>query len=419
MSKKKNYKEADSFIWNSIGGILNAGQSVVILMVITRTAGIAAAGIFSIAYATGNLFMNVGNYGVRNYQISDLSEIYSFYDYLKHRLLTIALMMILSVIYCIYGLTLGGYSMEKAAVVLLTCLLKAQDAFEEVFEGRMQQKRRLDCSGKMMTVRILVVLCGMMLTLVLGGSLLQSVIVANLCEVVAIAVLIAMDRPIIDFEKKSHGTFALWQLMAVCLPVCLANLLSFYLTNAPKYAIDGFMDETAQAKYNFIAMPVFIIQLMNMFIYQPVLVKMAIAWTSEDYRKFTQYFRKIMLALAGIAAVVLLASWLFGIPVLSLLYATDLTDLRIEFMIIMVSSIFLALSGFYNALLTVMRHQNAIPPVYVIGSILSLLLTSAMVRRQGIYGAVMAYLLIMVLVSAMLFAVYEICLHKAMKQGKK
>lgn len=412
---KKDRREADSFIWNSVGGILNAGQSVVILMVITRTIGISAAGIFSIAYATGNLFMNVGNYGVRNYQISDLSEKYSFYDYLIHRFATIIIMLILSILYCVYGLIRGGYSSEKASVVFLVCVLKALDAFEEVFEGRMQQKGRLDCSGKMMTARILIVLLGMMLTLLLGGNLLQSVIVANLCEIFAIAVLIFLDRTVIDYQKKSHGSTAVRQLMRACFPVCLANLLSFYLTNAPKYAIDGLMDETAQAKYNFIAMPVFVIQLMNMFIYQPVLVKMAMAWSEKNYKKFEHHFNKILLALAGISALVLLASWLLGIPVLSLLYATDLRDMKMEFMIIMISSIFLALTGFYNAVLTIMRQQKAIPPVYIAGSILSLILTNVMVERSGIFGAVMAYLSIMFVVSVILFAVYKIFLQRAIR----
>lgn len=385
------------------------------LMVMTRTVGITASGIFSIAYATGNLFMNVGNYGVRNYQISDLSEENTFFDYFKHRLVTIGIMLLLSALYCLYGLEWGGYSNEKASVVFLTCALKALDAFEEVFEGRLQQKGRLDCSGKMMTGRILFVLCGMMLTLIIGGTLLQSVIVANLCEIVAIVFLIIINWSIIDFGRTSHGVKAIKHLMIACFPVCIANLLSFYLTNAPKYAIDGVMDETAQAKYNFIAMPVFVIQLMNMFIYQPVLVKMAITWKADDFRSFKRYFWKIMLSLAAISAVVLTAAWFFGIQVLSILYATNLADLKKEFMIIMISSIFLALTGFYNSILTIMRHQNAIPLVYIVGSILSVFLTNAMVYQEGIYGAVSAYLIIMLLLSAVLLIIYEVFLHRAMK----
>lgn len=414
--KKREYRESDSFIWNSIGGILNAGQSVLILMVITRTAGIEAAGIFSIAYATGNLFMNVGNYGVRNYQISDLNEKYSFYDYLKHRIITIGIMLLLSALYCVYGLTVSGYTAEKATVVFLMCVLKALDAFEEVFEGRMQQRGRLDLSGKMMTFRIVAVLSGMLLALCLGGSLLESVIVANVIEVFAIVLVVYLDRQTIAFQRISNATSAIWQLMVRCFPVCLANLLSFYLTNAPKYAIDGIMDETAQARYNFIAMPVFVIQLMNTFIYQPMLVKMAVAWREEKFSTFMKYFRNILLALAAISALVLAASWLFGIPVLTILYATDLSDLKTEFMIIMVSSIFLASTGFYNAVLTIMREQKAIPPVYIIGSVLSLILTKRMVAEHGIYGAVIVYLGIMILVSMMLLGVFAYYFHRKKKE---
>ena len=175
------------------------------------------------------------------------------------------------------------------------------------------------------------------------------------------------------------------------------------------------MDETAQAKYNFIAMPVFVIQLMNMFIYQPILVKMAIAWNEKNYKQFEHHFNKILLALASISALVLLASWLLGIPVLSLLYATDLSDMKMEFMIIMISSIFLALTGFCNAVLTIMRHQKAIPLVYVTGSILSLILTNIMVEKSGIFGAVMAYLSIMFVVSVILLVVYKIFLQWAIR----
>lgn len=414
MSEKNASKLNDMFIWNSIGGLLDAGQSVVILMVITRTAGIVAAGIFSIAYATGNLFLNIGKYGVRNYQISDLEEKYSFYDYLRHRLLTIFLMLIISIAYCLYGFFAGGYSLEKAEVVFLVCVMKALDSFEEVFEGRLQQRGRLDLSGKMMTVRILVVVGGIITTLWITDNLLMSVIVASALEVFIIAVLISFYWPIINLNRITNSGKAIFELTKSCFPVCIANLLSFYLTNAPKYAIDRNLNETAQAKYNFIAMPVFVIQLMNTFMYQPVLVKMTISWNDKKYERFMRYYYKILMALCIISAVVLAGSWFFGIPVLSLLYATDLTDLKTEFMIIMVSSIFLALTGYFNSILTIIREQNRIPVVYIIGAVISLIFTNQFVRIKGIYGAVIAYLIIMFYLSIILSIIF----HKCVKRHK-
>ena len=73
----------DSFVWNMAGSMIMAFQSVILLMIITRTAGLAEAGIFTIANVNANLFLNIGKYGMRNYQVSDVEGQFSFGDYLQ------------------------------------------------------------------------------------------------------------------------------------------------------------------------------------------------------------------------------------------------------------------------------------------------------------------------------------------------
>lgn len=62
-----NNIERDGFIWNMVGSMLTAFQSVILLMILTRTVGLINAGIFTIAYANANLFLNIGKYGMRNF----------------------------------------------------------------------------------------------------------------------------------------------------------------------------------------------------------------------------------------------------------------------------------------------------------------------------------------------------------------
>ena len=45
-----NKNEAGNYIWNAIGGMLNAGQSVLVLIIVTRVCGLEAAGLYSIAF---------------------------------------------------------------------------------------------------------------------------------------------------------------------------------------------------------------------------------------------------------------------------------------------------------------------------------------------------------------------------------
>ena len=405
-------RERDNFLWNAAGGMLNAGQSVFLLMVITRICGLEAAGIFSIAFATGNLFLYLGNYGVRNYQVSDLSEQYSFCDYLRHRILTVVLMLAAAAVYVGWSASAGAYSSYKTSCVLAMCVLKAIDCLEEVFEGRYQQKGRLDCSGKLVTFRLVISIGGMMAVLLVTGDLLTATWTAAALAAVAVIGITIHYRRIAEFEKTPFSATSLWGLMKACFPVCAANFLSFYLINEPKYAIDAAMDETAQACYNFIAMPVFVIQLLNMFLYQPLLVRMTEAWEEKNRKGFLGYFGKLSLALAAVSVPVLLLAFLFGIPVLSWLYATDLSSLRTELMLIMVGGIFLAFNGFYCAVLTIMRRQSSISVVYLAGLAVSLVLTPHLTGRMGIFGAVISFVAVMAAVTALLTGVFSFALRK-------
>ena len=404
---------AGSYFWNTLGGILNAGQSVLVLMVITRVLGLAAAGVYSIAFATGNLFLYLGEYGVRNVQVSDLREQIPFRDYLAHRVLTVGLMLVLGACLCVFSFGRGTYSLEKSLTVFSMCLLKAVDCLEEVYEGRLHQRGRLDLAGKVMTVRLVVSIGGMLAAAVLSRSLLLATdIAAALAAVSAFGMLFGYRREAAfipgPVSGKNIGT-----LMRVCFPVCAANFLQFYLINAPKYAIDAAMEETVQAQYNFIAMPVFVIQLLGMFLYQPVLGRMSAAAANGDRRALLSDIRRIVLGILGISGVCLAGAYVLGIPVLSVLYATDLSAFRPELLWILVGGLFLALSGFFCAVLTILRCQSRILLIYAAGAALSFLLTGRMVRSSGILGAVLSFVWIMALVAALLALFLAFSLRKS------
>ncbi len=455
-----NKNEAGNYIWNAIGGMLNAGQSVFVLIIVTRVCGLEAAGLYSIAFATGNLFMYLGNYGMRNYQVSDVDEKFPFRSYVLHRLLTVALMLLVAAVYCTYSLLRGAYSPAKTMTVAAMCLLKAIDCLEEVLEGRLHQRGRLDLAGKMMTVRLLVSIGGMLAVLVATGNLLTATNAAIILAAAAVILMAAACRrtllplqpaPGAAAKNKSAATSpaapaahvpelaagignaagapaaatsaavsaarrgALRDaavLMRVCFPVCAANFLSFYLINAPKYAIDAAMSETAQAQYNFIAMPVFVIQLLGMFVYQPVLVRMTLSWNRADKKGFLRDFLRITAGLLIIAALCLGGAYVLGIPVLSALYATDLSALKPELLLILTGGVFLAMNGFYSAVLTLMREQNRIPVMYLAGAVLSLILTPRFVGISGIMGAVISFVLIMAIVCALLSAQFAVAYKK-------
>ena len=142
------------YLWNSASGMVNAVQSVIILIFITRFAGIEEAGVFSIAYAVGVLLQMFATYGVGNFQITDVNEKYSFSDYFWNRTITVLVSLALLSLYCALKAICGDYSAEKTLIVLLIGAWKLVDSTENVFYAMFQQKGRLDVGAKCYTVRM-------------------------------------------------------------------------------------------------------------------------------------------------------------------------------------------------------------------------------------------------------------------------
>lgn len=64
-----------------IGSTCYSGSSFLYLLVVTRVCGAQLAGFYSLSYATARLLLQVGRYGVRTYQATDLEHKYIFSEY--------------------------------------------------------------------------------------------------------------------------------------------------------------------------------------------------------------------------------------------------------------------------------------------------------------------------------------------------
>ena len=103
----------NSFIWNATASMINALQSTFILFVIQRIASEYVSGIFTISFATANLILLVGKFGVRSFQVSDIQHQYSYSDYVLHRIMTVGAMMVVTVAYCLFAYRCQSFTAEK------------------------------------------------------------------------------------------------------------------------------------------------------------------------------------------------------------------------------------------------------------------------------------------------------------------
>lgn len=381
-----------SYIWNTIGGLLNAGQSALLLVVISRTNPVEDAGIFSIAYAIACLTVTVGKWGMRSFQVTDVREKYDYSVYVSSRVLTCILMMTMTLFYIIKGIMVSDYSSEKCYVIFVMGMLKLLDAVEDIVHGMFQRKGRLDVGAKSMAVRYMVMLSSCIIFLCLTHKLVISMgisfVFSCICFIWSTLAVYG------EFREKATVCFTnkrVWHLLAECFSLFAGSFLMIYIANAPKYAIDEYMNEVAQACFNYIFMPVYVISVLNTFVYQPVLTRLAIYYEENRHEEFVHLFFRQLLIIFGLAVGVILCGFLLGIPVLSFLYNTDLSDYKFPFVILLIGGSFLAISGYLGVVITILRRQGWLLIGYVLAALIAFFAAKPLTLQFGAIGASLLY----------------------------
>lgn len=389
-----------SYIWNMIGSMIMAFQSVIMLIIITRILSLYEAGVFTLAYASANLFLNIGKYGMRNFQVSDLKHQFTFSDYRFSRIITTFIMFTVSVIYVIVASKQNDYSMDKAWVIIWMCLFKMVDSFEDVYLGLYQQQGRLDVSGKILSLRMILTVVLFGACLIVSRNLLLSLVVSTIITTIILICFISLTYSKFENKDEKAEMVHIFSLLKKCFPLFLGCFLAFYIGNAPKYAIDANLNDELQACYGFIAMPVFVIGLLNNFIFNPMITKMSLLWKEGNHNRFINMFIKQMIIVAGITLICEAGAYVLGIPVLSVLYNTDLSPYKTELLVLLLGGGFLALSGLLVTIMTIIRMQGRQAIGYIIVAIFAFVFSPIFVRKYQIFGAAILYLLLMMLLCA-------------------
>ena len=406
--EKTNNIKRSSYTWNALNAIISALQNPVILLVITRTNGVYDAGVFSIAFAIATLMLYVGLYGLRRFQSSDLDEKYSFSEYHGMRILTCSMMIFISIIYCIYGMIFTGYSMEKALVIFMICIVKVCQAYSDVYHGCMQQKGRLDVATKSSSIRYGLEMAAYAAMLVITRNLLLSTAAFMAASIAGLIFTSVNAGGNYCTYRPSFNRTKIKALAIEGFPLFASLFLNMYISNAPKYAIDAFLTEEIQAIYNMVFMPAFVVMLIANFIFNPILTTYAELWlesTRESIAKLKKQIRKQMLFILALTVLGLAIAATIGIPVLSVIFGVDLAGYKMELCIVMLGGGALAYATYFSTVITVIRLQKTLIVCYGIIALAAKLLSKFFVLGYGIAGAAGMYAFLMTILAAMLFGI--------------
>ena len=389
MNKEKNVKKA--FLWNMIGSTCYSGSSFLYLLVVTRICGAQLAGFYSLSYATAQLLLQVGRYGVRTYQATDLNRKYSFSEYKLSRLITCALMMLFGIVYSSYS-----FSGEYIIISIFIIMMKMIDAVEDVFHGNLQQKYHVEQMGKSLAIRNIYSAVFFTGVLIITKSLYITCVataITSLILCLAVNTWFSGRYGTLGDKQESPALSHVWELLKICTPMFVGTFLSLLLYNVPKYAMAGVMTDEYQTYYSILFMPSFVITLMCEFVFKPTITTIAELWWENNIKKFVTYVLRIIGIILVCCVGIVIGGHLIGRTLLEIIYGVDLSPFKLQFIVLLVGGgISAEVYMLYNILIAT-RWGKCLLPVYSITAVLTIAVARTMVKQWGIMGAALNYLL--------------------------
>ena len=136
-------------------------------------------------------------------------------------------------------------------------------------------------------------------------------------------------------------------------------------------------------------------------------MRLANIWSDPSRRRRFDLIIVAVLALTALVTVVYLgfAAWI-GIPITSFLYGLDFEPYRTaQYMMIVAGGMTAAIDFLYQ-IVTVLRQQEKATGAYGIALAVVTILSIVLVRTMGFYGAVWAYLVVMIVLLALMIFQY-------------
>lgn len=408
----KNTAKFNGFLWNMIASVTTAISSFLMVIIITNLLGLTFSGYYSLAVAVSNLAYIMGTYSVLNYQITDVNEVYTFSNYYSLRLLTSTVMLLTCLLYT--GIT-GDFS-EKNLLIFCLCVYRAVDGVSEVYQGNQQQKNRMDIASKLNFCRQFFPDFFVALFIFFLKSLLIPFLIGTSVKIVIIYLFNKETINVFCAPSFIWDNFSFKKILSTCFPFFISSFLLTYVSSAPKFTIDRWMDSRTQAVYSILFLPTMVIHLFSGIIYRPMLAEMAENWNHGGFSYIKKTILNISLLTFILTLLIVFLGYFIGIPILSLLYGVDLSIYRFEFVLLLIAGGFSAISTFLSYIITIIRQQKYLIFIYAVSALLLLMMLPFAVKKNGIQGVTVLYLSILFFQTTLFFLTTAYYFQKIFKK---
>lgn len=371
-----------NFLWNLIGLTFNSFNSFFFLIIVKRINGLESAGIFSYAFAIACLLWIVAIYYNRAYQVSK-NEI-SDRVFIKTRLITCSIMFFLSIIISLLSIS----EIDKLIMIILLCLFRNIEALSDVFYGIAHKNDRLDYVGKSMFIKALMGLIVFIVLDIITKNVVISVVGLLIVNIIGCTFDYRKSKKYIKVNESTRNTRYILKNSFV---VFSYSFLYIFLVNIQKYVLGYFDTNEIQAIFNIIVMPATFMSLCGQYLINPFINILNRKIIEKKYNEYDKIIKKLTITLLILGLLASLAIYIIGVPILNSIYNIDLQNYKLSLVIIVISSIFYAISAILSNALTIIKKNNGQLIIYILAALISLSISIIAIKNYHITGAVYSY----------------------------
>ena len=407
-------KERSAYFWNMLGSLVYAITSMLLGVAVTKLAGAYAGGIFFFGFSTlGQQLYIVSYFGMRPIQVTDISNEYTFGDYLRLRAITSFLAALAGFVY-IFLTTEDLYVFE---VYTILSLYKILDGFCDIFESEMQRQDRLDMTGKATLFRTLLCVGVFLAALVTTKDLKLSSLA--LLPSIAVSAIIFDILPLLRLKPdKTIKKASYISLINKSKWLFLGAFIDLYIFAAAKYAVNYRLGEELNGYFSIIFIPTSIINLMAGFIIRPILTKLSLLYKTGNQKKFISTISKIAAFIFAATVLGMGMAYLLGIPVLKFVLgevATAIKPYKTALVLVIFGGGLYALVNLGYYCLVIFEMTGIIFLIYAVGAVFAYFISDFMVRSFAMNGAALAYMITMLLLTVFFLTAVIFGLRKVKK----
>jgi len=410
--KKLNTPGFQNNLWTLLSAGAAAAHTSLLLLIIVRFVGLAEAGLLSYAIAVSALLIVLVLFSVRGYQSTDIRQEYRFSVYLGMRTCTATIASIIMVVF----LLLGSFDLSEAAVIFIHFLIVLTDGYADVFMGDLQQKGKMRIAGRMRVCAFCAAFIASAVLIVILRSIIIPLLVSGLTFLCVYISWIWIYRKDFGKIRVKLDVSAIKSLMGTTFPLVLGALMFAFLGNAQKYYLEALDSHEAVAIFTILIMPVNMLNIFyGAFFGGADITKAAELFAAGQLEQFAKRINRQVLFAVALYLVFMICAYFWGIPVLSWLYATELSQYRWEFMLLLFGFISTTVMYAMSAGLLVMRRQKISIACVVAVTVVAGPAMWVLVSRYGLTGAAYSGIVIYVPLAVLLFLAYRIVLRKYKK----